>query len=303
MSGIQMLSLAIARVTGIGSGSASLSKLKDTNESSSSLPDDDVTSPASLRLASMPGSTNGGALMLEVKEVGCAKAKGQPIFSDVSFNVYEGDVVMLQGKSGSGKSTLLKCLAHLNLYDGEILYRGRIPQSYGIPKYRTRVLYVPQRPSLLPGTPRDFLNTILSFNSLSPKPNHHKSGLRRSGAESFDPHTEPILVAKEWGIDEELWDRTWSNLSGGEGQRIALAVAVGLQSADVLLLDEPTSALDADASVTIEQYLTKAVRSKDGGLSAIVWITHSPEQGGRVGTRFLRISEGSVHEENADGGV
>lgn len=44
-------------------------------------------------------------------------------------------------------------------------------------------------------------------------------------------------VASAWGIDEELWDRDWSNLSGGEAQRIALAIAVGLNAAEILLLD------------------------------------------------------------------
>ena len=86
--------------------------------------------------------------LLEVKSVGCSKAKGQPIFTDANFVVNEGDIIILQGKSGAGcvtfpkskekptitpniifiisrKSTLLKCLAHLNVYDGEIAYRGR----------------------------------------------------------------------------------------------------------------------------------------------------------------------------------
>jgi len=47
----------------------------------------------------------------------------------------------------------------------------------------------------------------------------------------------PIEVTKAWGVDEELWDRDWSNLSGGEAQRVAMAVAVGLNAAEVLLLD------------------------------------------------------------------
>ena len=83
--------------------------------------------------------------ILEIKDVECDKAPGQPIFSHASFEVNESDVVVLQGKSGSGcvhcaayvlyladecwvwdrKTTLLKCLAHLNVYRGEIAYRGR----------------------------------------------------------------------------------------------------------------------------------------------------------------------------------
>lgn len=48
---------------------------------------------------------------------------------------------------------------------------------------------------------------------------------------------KPFEVGNAWGIDEELWDRNWGNLSGGESQRIALAAAVGLGNAEILLLD------------------------------------------------------------------
>ncbi|PSR94046.1 hypothetical protein PHLCEN_2v4474 [Hermanssonia centrifuga] len=107
-----------------------------------------------------------------------------------------------------------------------------------------------------------------------------------------------IEVAKSWGIEEELWDRNWSDLSGGESQRIALAVAVGLKTAEVLLLDEPTSALDAGTSNTVEEYLKRQVHGGEGALKALVWITHSKEQGERVGTKFLYIADGGVQEEN-----
>ncbi|KAI0797657.1 P-loop containing nucleoside triphosphate hydrolase protein [Abortiporus biennis] len=237
--------------------------------------------------------------LLEVKQVGCNKAKGQPIFADVNFDVREGDIVILQGKSGAGKSTLLKCLAHLNLYDGEIAFRGRTPKSYGIPLFRTHVLYVPQRPSLLPGTPRDFLNTVVKFKAHSEKA-HQKAGDLVPSSVDLN---EPIKLAELWGIDKELWDRLWTDLSGGEAQRVALAIGVGLKSAEILLLDEPTSALDLQSSEKVEKYLVDAVRKKEGGLKAIVWITHSEEQGRRVGSRFLRIENGTLQEERVDSGV
>ncbi|CAL1705036.1 unnamed protein product [Somion occarium] len=223
--------------------------------------------------------------ILEVHNIGVYQAPGQPIITDVNFEVREGDIVILQGKSGAGKSTLLKALAHLTLYEGEIDYRGKTPQSYGIPNYRTRVLYVPQRPSLLPGTPREFLKVVTGFKS-------HKS------QHTLDIH-EPIRVGKAWGIEEELWDRNWSNLSGGESQRVALAIAVGMRTAEILLLDEPTSALDAQTSITVENYLTQLTKSPDSNLKAAVWITHSPDQSKRVGTRFLRIADGTLREESS----
>lgn len=43
-----------------------------------------------------------GAPLLELRNIGCYKQKGQPIFADVNLKVNEGEVVVLQGKSGSG---------------------------------------------------------------------------------------------------------------------------------------------------------------------------------------------------------
>ncbi|KAI0748327.1 P-loop containing nucleoside triphosphate hydrolase protein [Daedaleopsis nitida] len=246
--------------------------------------------------------------LLQLNKVGCFKEKGQPIFTDVNLVVNEGDILVLQGKSGSGKSTLLKCISHLNIYDGEVLYRGQTPSSYGIPNFRTSVMYVPQRPSLLPGTPRDFLSTVFNFGA-------HKSGVRAKKSSAFTSALglkpdesdvsghQAFAVAESWGIQRELWDRTWANLSGGEAQRIVLAIAVGLETAEVLLLDEPTSALDSESSDKVERHLSAAVRSPDSNLKALVWITHSPEQGQRVGTRFIRITAGGVDEENTESGV
>ena len=101
----------------------------------------------------------------------------------------------------------------------------------GIPSYRTRVLYVPQRPALLPGSPHDFLVAITNFNI-------HKSHARKSSdGTAKDVMKRAFDIAESWGVDPELWTRGWINLSGGEGQRILLATAMSLNTAEVILLD------------------------------------------------------------------
>lgn len=91
--------------------------------------------------------------VLELRGIGCEVSPGQPLFEDISFVVNEGgyrkrdyvpalidvhnneplgDIVVLQGKSGSGKTTLLKCIAHLVLHKGKILYRGRYERSHSL---------------------------------------------------------------------------------------------------------------------------------------------------------------------------
>jgi len=99
----------------------------------------------------------------------------------------------------------------------------------GIPEYRTRVLYVPQRPALLPGSPRDFLETIHRFKS---RQNVDDAAGTDAG------HVESAAsIAENWGIEAELWDRSWASLSGGEGQRMALVIALAIKGTEVLLLD------------------------------------------------------------------
>jgi len=105
-----------------------------------------------------------------------------------------------------------------------------------------------------------------------------------------------MSLAEKWGITEELWDRPWSLLSIGEAQRLSLAIANGLDRAEVLMLDEPTSGLDGHLSKVVEDTLIDEVKDQNKALKAIIWITHSEEQADRVGTRFMRLTSKGVEE-------
>lgn len=92
-------------------------------------------------------------------------------------------------------------------------------------------MYVPQRPSLLPGSPADFVKTIMNLHS-------HKILLKNDIEET----TQQVMkrcseTAQYWGIGPDLWTRDWINLSGGEGQRMLLSIAASLNTAEILLLD------------------------------------------------------------------
>jgi ABC-type phosphate transport system ATPase subunit len=93
----------------------------------------------------------------------------------------------------------------------------------GIPSYRTRVQYVPQRPSLLPGTPLELVSLLQSFSA------------RRSTSQ--DTLEDAMRIAGDWDVEKTLWMRPWATLSGGEGQRVALAIALAAGGAELLLLD------------------------------------------------------------------
>lgn len=60
----------------------------------------------------------------------------------------------------------------------------------------------------------------------------------RKGTEKHSSRMDgPVELAESWGVDSSAWDRNWSSLSGGEAQRVTLAMAVGMPGAEILLLD------------------------------------------------------------------
>ncbi|GAB1517994.1 hypothetical protein RhiTH_001051 [Rhizoctonia solani] len=223
--------------------------------------------------------------LLSARNLSVLKDKDTAIFSDVSFDLHEGDILVLQGRSGGGA-----------------------PSKYGIPTYRTKVLYVPQRPSMLPSTPRHFLTTINEFSSRAvhkERPQNstfgtasqeHRPDEDRTQLET-GPH-DPFQIAKEWGLSDDVWNREWATLSGGEAQRVLLAIACGLRGTEILLLDEPTSALDSETSALVEKTLTGLPKSSSS-IKAIVWITHSHDQSERVGTRWINVTGHGIEESDS----
>ncbi|WWC66642.1 uncharacterized protein I206_100545 [Kwoniella pini CBS 10737] len=234
--------------------------------------------------------------ILEVEDLTVLRDNDSPLFSNLSLKLSQGEVLVLKGVSGSGKSTLLKCIAELNLYEkgGNIKLYGKSSKEWDIPNWRIKIAYVPQRPSLLPGTPLDFLTTIQNLNARQKISKDSKEDVKRIDA---------LDLAQEWGIEKTLWRRDWGTLSGGESQRIALSIAASIGGADILLLDEPTSALDPESSKKVEESLLSmlppvqgqttlhnGIQRKGTGPKALIWITHSAEQAERVGTRTLDLS-------------
>lgn len=129
----------------------------------------------------------------------------------------------------ASKTTLLKCIAELNVYQGgSVTLHGKTASEYGFPYYRTIVQYIPQRPSILAGTPLDFLRQCQGY-----------AARRKRVADIANerPTIDPLDLAEDWGIQKTLWNRDWASLSGGEAQRLALAIGIGLGGADIILLD------------------------------------------------------------------
>nr|CAG8456394.1 14206_t:CDS:2 [Entrophospora candida] len=208
-------------------------------------------------------------MRFKVENLSKKKPDGSYLFKDISFTLFDKEIVTITGPTS--KTTLLKCLSQLIVYDdGHVFIDDKAPEDVSIPIWRTRVLYVPQRPPIIPGTPLDYLKKIRSF---------------KAQQKIVHLHNDPVEISSRWDIKEALWESDWNQLSGGEIQRISLAIALSC-SPEVLLLDEPTSALDQNSCLLVEETLKN---------HSCIWITHNPEQENRISSYKIVLKP---HEES-----
>jgi len=197
----------------------------------------------------------------------CAEA--QWILSNLSLQIHSGDRLAIIGPTGSGKSMLLRALALLDpLQAGHIQWHGNEVAPHDIPSYRSRVIYLHQRPVLVDG--------------------NVEANLRQ-------PYTLLVHRQKQYpvarmerqlatlGRNADFLKKQVHTLSGGEAQITAFLRAMQLNP-EILLLDEPTSALDSEATSQVEQ-LVHAWTSERPDQRASVWVTHDPLQATRIAVR------------------
>lgn len=201
-----------------------------------------------------------------------------PVLRGAEFSLKRGQVTGMLGTSGAGKSTLLAILAGLMLpdsgsvdFDGERL--SAMDETQRAALRANRIGVVLQSDNLIPFlTARENVELAISIAGVA-------GGSERAGG-----------LLGELGLEARA-DELPRRLSGGEAQRVALAVAL-VNDPDLLLADEVTAELD---STTAGQMLD-LIRgvSKRRGLTVML-VTHSPELA-ELTDRRLRVSEGGVIE-------
>ncbi len=186
--------------------------------------------------------------ILEARNIGRATADGQNwLIRGISLAIRPGDRLALVGPSGSGKTVLLRALALLDPLDaGELLWRDRSVTRELVPQFRSRIVYLHQRPALIEGTVEDNLRYPFGFAV-------HKQ--RRYDGERIK------LWLGMLGRTPDFLQKASRDLSGGELQITALLRAMQLEP-DVLLLDEPTAALDHAATLAVQQCVEQWQRER-----------------------------------------
>ena len=205
---------------------------------------------------------------LKVQNVS-VKIGGDKILRDVNLHVHCGQMVALIGPNGAGKSTLLKALLGEREFDGNIIF-----SAPGSRRAKARIGYVPQSPNFDPGDPVTVADLFTCCLSRRPA---------FLGASKKD--REMILECLERVHGEDLIDKRVGTLSGGELQRVLLALALEPMP-NILILDEPLSGVDIEGQTGLMDMLDEIRRDYD---LSILMTTHDFSMLGRYADRVVLI--------------
>src|SRR4030042_3529521 len=169
--------------------------------------------------------------ILSVKNLNLSYGK-KKIRDNVSFNVEKGEFISILGPNGAGKSTIINLISSiLKDYEGRIEVSGRNLKSLKSNDVAKMIAVVPQY------TDPGFSFTVAELVMMGRNPYISRFGTERK--EDFHAADEAMEKTKI----STFANRKFSELSGGEKQRVIIAQALA-QNSPILLLDEPTSHLD-----------------------------------------------------------
>lgn len=209
---------------------------------------------------------------------GLSKSYGdREVLRNVSIDLKRGEVTSLTGASGSGKSTLISVLAGLSTPDeGRIFFDGHeinaMDDAGGARLRADRIGIVLQSGNLIP-----FLTASENI------------GLATRFAGGNGERAQSLLA--ELGV-ADLADHLPRRMSGGQAQRVAVAVALANEP-DLLLADEVTGQLDSE---TAEQVMDAIVEAERRHGLTVLFVTHDDDLASRAQRRLV-LEDGRVHEQ------
>lgn len=203
---------------------------------------------------------------------------------NVSLDIKQGEFVFIVGPSGAGKSTLLRILTREVLPTSGKVLVGKEDitklKDKDIPALRRKIGFVFQDFKLLDDR-TVFENVALTLEVLGKK------------TEEISKMVEHILKLVEIWDKKDLFPR---QLSGGEGQRTAIARAV-VGKPDILLADEPTGDLDFKTAWGVIQLLNEI----NSWGTLVLMATHNQEIVNTLKRRVISLKEGKIIKDTKEG--
>ena len=226
------------------------------------------------------------ASYLQVENI--SKSYGdRTLFSNISFNINEGDKIALVAPNGTGKSSLLKILAGVEHSDrgGEVKFMKDI-----------KVAFLDQDSHFDPK--RTIFDEVYArMGDLSPELKEYEYALASNDIKRIERAMAAMDATNGWGMEQKIrqvlsslkierWNQPMGELSGGEAKRVALACMI-LQDAEFIIMDEPTNHLDIDIIEYLEGYLQRS-------RCTLLMVTHDRYFLDRVCNTIMEIDRGEI---------
>lgn len=227
-------------------------------------------------------------MILSIEQLSIA-SKEKNIVDHVSLSIKEGEWFALVGQSGSGKSLLSQAIGQMlspNLkVTGKILFKDEDLLTLTQKEMRNvrgrKITYIFQ----------DYQGSFTPFRSIGQHLDEYQKAHGIDDKKERKQHS--IDALESVGLDETLYNRYPFQLSGGQLQRISIAIAL-LLSPDLIIADEITTALDSVSGHRILELLAK--RQKETGCT-ILFITHDWRHVRRYADRLAIMKDGEIVEK------
>ena len=205
----------------------------------------------------------------------CKSYGAESVLRDISFEVSDGEMIVIVGPSGCGKSSLLRMVAGLEpITAGEVLINGEVVND--IEPGDRDIAMVFQNYALYPH--------MTVFRNMA-------YGLSLRKLPKAEVEARVTKTAEMLGL-ESLLDRKPAELSGGQRQRVAMGRAIVRKPA-IFLFDEPLSNLDAKLRVRMRLEI-KELQQRLGVTS--LYVTHDQVEAMTLADRLILLNEGGVEQ-------
>ena len=225
------------------------------------------------------GNSCGDSCCLRVQNMS-VRIGGQTILDNINLHVHCGQMMALIGPNGAGKSTFLKAILGQQEHEGVIAFSAPGQRSH-----KPRIGYVPQSPTFDPSDPVSVADLFVCCQSRRPAFLGISKTMRENILECLD---------RVHGTD--LIDKRVGTLSGGELQRVLLALALE-PLPNILILDEPLSGVDVEGQSGLMDMLDEIRKTYD---LSILMTTHDFSMLRRYADQVVLIDRGIVCKGTPD---
>lgn len=207
--------------------------------------------------------------------------ENKKIIENLYLNIKKGEIISIVGPNGSGKSTLLNCLTrYIKPISGEIFLEKENIYKQNIKEFAKKVAILAQHHSL---SSNITVKQLVSYGRLP-----HKKWYQRNNKDDYEIIKQSMIYTNVLKYENELVN----NLSGGEQQRIWIAMALA-QTPDLLLLDEPTTYLDIAHQLELMKLIHTINKEKN---ITIIMVLHDLNQAIEYSDKIILMKAGKIYD-------